>query len=110
VEKRNSFSLSTDARHVVDQLKTGLTAALENGIQVVHRKADVVNPGTALLHEPPDRRVRLDGFQQLDQRFSRCKSRDLCPIRIIQLDLGQAKNIPEKRHALAERPDRDANV
>ncbi len=110
MEKRNSFSLSTDARHLVDQLKPGLPAALEDGIQVVDRKADVVNAGTSLLHEPGDRRVRIDGFQQLDQGFSCGKAHDLRPIRIIQLHLGQAEDIAEKRHALAERPHRNADV
>lgn len=110
MQKSDSFSLGTDARHLVDQLKPGTPAALENGIEIVDRKADVVNPGTALFHEPADRRVRFDGFQQLDQGFSRGKAGDLRPIRIIQLHLGQAEDIAEKRHAFAERPHRNANV
>ena len=63
MQECNPLSLRADARLFVDELNPCRPAALEHRVQVVDRKADVMNSWTALGHEARDRRPRIIGFQ-----------------------------------------------
>lgn len=54
MQKRDPLSLCSDPRLLVDELYTGSAAALEHRVQVVDRKADVMDPGPSLRHEASD--------------------------------------------------------
>jgi hypothetical protein len=110
VQKRNSLSLSANARNVVDKPHTGLTAALERAVEIVDGKADVVYRRPASVDEARDWRLTIVRLEELDQGFPGTESHNACPIGIIQLDLGQSEHIAEERDALFERSHCDSNV
>jgi len=55
VEKRDPFSLGPDTGFLVDELDPRLPAALQHRVEIVDRKADVMDAGSALRHEARDR-------------------------------------------------------
>jgi len=57
VEECDPFSLRSDARLIVNELNAGLATAIERRVEVVDRKADMVDSGTPFPHEPRDRRI-----------------------------------------------------
>ena len=63
MEKGDSLSLRPYARRVVDQPDTFGPAAGEGVIQIVNRKADVMNAWTATVDEPGDRRIGGVGLE-----------------------------------------------
>lgn len=110
MEERDTLALRADARHFVDKLNSRLPAPLENSVQVVDGEANVVYSRSALLDKPGDRRARVCRLEELHQGFSRSEPSDAGAVRVIKRHLREAEHIAEKRHALAERPDCDADM
>ena len=102
MEKGDSFSFRADPRYIVDKLNSRPAAPLERSVQIVDRKADVMEPRASLRDEAGDRRVGISRFQQLDERATGVEPGNPRPVGIIQLDLGEAENVAKKRQARTE--------
>lgn len=110
MQERDSLSLRSDPRLLVDELYAGSPAALEHCVEVVDGKADVVDTGPALCHKPPYGRLGIVGLQQLHQGLPRGEPDYARPIRIIEVDLGQTQDVPEERNAPCESLDCDPDM
>ena len=110
MQEGNSFSLGSDARFLVDELNTRGAAPLECRVEVVDRKADVMNPGTTLRHKAGNRRRGVVGLQQLDEGLSRAEPHDARSVGIIEFHLSQTHYIAEKGKSVAEGLQGDPNV
>lgn len=110
MQECDSLSLSANARLVIDDLDACPPAALEHGVQVVDRKADVMDAGSAFGHEARDRRRRVSGLEKLNEWLAGAQANDARAVRIIEGNLAQTQHIPKKREALGESLDRDSNV
>lgn len=110
MQKGDSFSLGSDARFLVDELNTRGAAAVECRVQVVHRKADVMNPRSALRYEARDWGCGIVRLQQLDERLPGAESHDARSVGIIEFHLSQTQNIAEKGKGVAEGLQSDPNV
>lgn len=97
MEKRDSFSFSAHPRNIVDKLNSRLATARECAIQIVDRKADVMQSGPSLRHEPANRRVGVRRFQELNERAAGVEASYARAVRIIQVDLLEAKDVTKKR-------------
>jgi len=96
VQEGNTFAFRAQARGLVDHSQSGGTAALQGGIQVIHRKADVVYSGSAPLDKSVDWGTCLCAFQQLDERAPGVKADYLRSVGIGYLHLFHVKNVPKK--------------
>lgn len=110
MQEGDSFSLGSDARCLVDELNTSGTAAVECRVQVVHRKANVMNPRSALRHEARDRRRGIVGLQQLDEGLPGAEPHDARSVGIVEFHLSQTQNIAEKGKGVAEGLQGDPHV
>src|SRR5690606_3736863 len=110
VQEGNALSFRTHARHFVDQANSPSPATAHGGLQIIHRKADVVDPRPPALHETADRRLRTLGLQQLYQRLARFQPGYASAVGVIQLHLGQSQNVAVEREDLLEVPDRNSHV
>lgn len=110
MQEGDSFSLGSDARCLIDELNTRGAAAVECRVQVVHRKANVMNPRSALRHEARDRRRGIVGLQQLDEGLPRAEPHDAGAVGVIESYLSQTQNIAEKGKGIAEGLQSDPNV
>lgn len=110
MQEGDSLSLGSKAGLFVYQLQAGNAAALESGVEVVHREADMVNSRPAFGDEPGDRRLRIVRLQQLDQGLSGREARDASSVRVFEVHLGQPEHITEEGHGLRESIHRDSDV
>jgi len=110
VQKRDSLSLRSDSRLLVDELYAGRPAALQHCVEVVDSKADVMDTGPALCHEACNGRGGIVGLQQLYQGLPRGEPDYARPIRIFESGLGQTQDVPEERNAPCEGLDCDPDV
>ena len=110
MDEGDAFSFCADARYIVDESNSGLAALLESPVEIIDRKADMVNSGAAPRDEFSDRRVLAICLEQLDQRFARSDRRDARAVRIIDLGFLKAKDFGEKRNARRDRLHGDSDV
>ena len=110
MQKRDSLSFRSDSRRLVDELYARRPAALQRCVEVIDGKADVMDTGPSLCHEPRDGRGGVVRLQQLHQGLPRCEPDYARPIRIIESGLGQTQHIPEERNAPCESLDCDPDV
>ena len=66
MQECDSFSLRSNPRFLVDKLNSRGAAAVESRVEIVHRKANVMNPRSALLEKLREpvvalRRDQLEG-------------------------------------------------
>ena len=71
MQKGNAFPFRAHARHFIDQPYPGVAAALESRIQVVYRKADMVDSWATPVNVLRDGRTGSGGLQKLHERLSR---------------------------------------
>lgn len=102
MEKRDALSFGSQARCFIDKAESGVAAALQSAVEVVHRKADMVNAGTALGDVLADRRIFGLRFEQFHQRFSGGQPRNGGTVGVVQRNLGHAKDIAVKRKQFVE--------
>ena len=88
MQERNPLALRPDARFVIDELKSRPAATLERRVQVVDRKANVVNSGSALRDGARDRRAGIICLQELDKGFAGAEADDTGAICIVERNLG----------------------
>ncbi len=110
MNKGDAFSFCPETRHLIDQPQPSSTAFLQSRIQVINRKADVMDSGAPLRDEFPDRRVVAIRLEKLNQRIA-CDHRGYVrPVGISNLRLLEPEDIGEQRHARRERLYRDSNM
>ena len=66
MQKGYPFSLRANSRNLIDQLDSEIAAASEHLIEIIHREADVMNPGATPRDEFSNWSIRRSGLQQLD--------------------------------------------
>jgi len=110
VQKRDSLSLRSDSRLLVDELHAGRPAALQRCVEIVDGKADVMDSRSALSHKPRYGRAGIVGLQQLHQGLPRGEPDYARPIRIIESRLGQTQDVPEERNTPCEGLNCDPNM
>ena len=110
MQECDSFSLRSNPRFLVDKLNSRGAAAVESRVEIVHRKANVMNPRSALRHEARDRRRGIVGLQQLDEGLPGVEPHDARSIGIIEFHLSQTENITKKGKGVAEGLKSDPNV
>jgi hypothetical protein len=94
----------------VDELNARCATALQRRIEVVNRKADVVDSRTALRHEARDRRAGIIRLEQLDEGLTRPEPDYFGAIGIVEADLLQTQYIAKKGKTLGDRLNRDSDV
>lgn len=110
MEEGDPFTLGADARFVVDELQSGLAAPLERRVEIVDRKADVVNSGSPFRDEASDRGIRIVRLQELHQGLAGRETDDPRAIGVVERNLGQFQYFAEKRHGRCEGLHSDSNV
>lgn len=110
MQKRYQLSLRSHSRLVVDQRNSGGAAAVERGFEIPDLEADVMNCRPAPLHELPDRRIDLDGLEELDERTARIEAADPCAVQRRKLGGLHPENVPVKRKRIGDRPDGNPDV
>ena len=93
MQKRDPLPLSSYPWRFVDQPKAGRPAPFHDLVQIVNRKADVVNSRSALVQKAGDGIVAGIGLQQLDKRLSGLEAGDSCAIGIVEFHLGHSKDV-----------------
>jgi hypothetical protein len=93
VKEGDSLPLGADPRRLVDQTQAGGPAAIHDLVQIVYRKADVVNSWSALLKKASDRIVPGIGLQELDKRLTGLEAGDSRTVGIVELHLGHSKDV-----------------
>jgi hypothetical protein len=93
MEEGDPLAFRTRARLLVNQPDSRLTTARQRRVQVVHRKADVVNARAALFQEPANGGVGFIWFEKLNQGVARDEPADPRPVAVSQLGLGHSQDI-----------------
>jgi len=88
VQERDPLPLGADSRFLVDELKTRLPTALEGRVEVIDRKANVVDSGPAAVDEATDRGVLVLGLEELDNRLTGGEPDDARTIGVVQRNFG----------------------
>jgi len=110
VQERDSFSLGANARFFINELDACRATPLEHRVEVVDRKADVVDSRTPFRQVAPDRRRGVVGLQQLHQWLTGAKADYPRAVRIVELHFLETQHIPKERERLRERLYRDPNM
>jgi hypothetical protein len=110
VQECNPLSLRADARLFVYELDAGRPAALERRVQIVDRKADVMDSRTALRHEASDRRRGIVRLKKLNKRLARAEPHYLRAVGIVEAHLFQAQYVAKKRETVGDCLNRDPDV
>src|SRR5256885_13773685 len=110
MEEGDPLSFGANARLVIDELKPRLSAALERRVEIIDRKAKVMNSPPPLCHVSADGRIVVLGFEELDERFSGAESRDPRSISVIESHLGKPQHLAKECNAGRERLNSDADV
>jgi hypothetical protein len=103
VQERDPLSFGTDAGHFIYELNAGSSASLQRRIEIVNRKADVVDTRSALRQKSRDRRRRVVCLEQFHQRLASTETDDVRPIGVFESDLPQPQYIPKKRETRRQR-------
>lgn len=110
MQKHDPLSFGTDSRLLIDELHASRPAPLDHRVEVVDRKADVVDSRSSLCYEARDRRRRVVGLQQLHQRLACAEAHYARAVSVIERNFGQPQYIPEKRKARGDSRHGDSNV
>lgn len=110
MKERDPLALHADSRNLVYQPDTGFPAPLQRCVEIVHREADMMDPGSTAGDEFPDRRVLSVRLEQLEQRLARLERADPRAVGIRYFGLVHSEDLPVERHRLGDRGESDANV
>ncbi len=87
MQKRDALSFRADPRLLIYELNAGPAAALQHRVEIVNRKADVMNAGSPLGEEAGNRRGGIFGLEKLHQRLTGAEADDVGSVRIGQHNL-----------------------
>ena len=110
MQEGNPLPLRADARLFVDELNARGATALERRVEVIYRKADVMDSGSALGHEARDRRGGIVRLQELHQRLARLEPDNPGAIGIVEAHLPQTQYVAKERKTFGDGPYRDPDV
>ena len=110
MQERNSFSLRADPRPFIDELNAGRATPIERRVEVIDRKADVMDARTTLRHEARDRRGGIVRLQELYQRLARVEPHYPGAIGIVEAHLPQTQYIAKEGKTFGDGPYRDPDV
>ena len=102
MNESDSLAFGAHTRGFVNQPCPRIPAALQSRVQIVHRKADVMNRRATAGDESADWRVRLCRLQQLDNRSSRIQSRYPRAVGVPQIDGREPQDFPVERENLGD--------
>ncbi len=110
VHERNALPLGAHAWHLVDEPDPRRPAPFERGTQIGCREAHMVDARTAPRDELVDRAARDGGLEEFDQCITCCNRGNPGPIRVIDGNYREAKDVAVEWKSPIERLDRDPNV
>ena len=110
MEERDAPALGAGPRLFVDEANAQRAAAGQRAVEIFHREADVMDPGTAFRDELADRRLGCLRLEQLDERIARGQPEDARAVRIGERHLIQSEHVTIKRDTLSEAVYGDADV
>lgn len=110
MKEGDSLSLGAGARYLVDETDAGCAAALEGGIEIVDREADVMDTRTAFRDELRDRRIRRVCLEKFDERRAGRQAGDLCPVGVAKRNVSEPEHVAVKRYAVVKTAHGDSDV
>jgi len=110
VQERDQLSLRSHPRLVVYQGYSCGSAAVERGFEISDLEADVMYRRTAARHELSDRRIVVNGLEQLDERTASIEAADSRSVHRRKVPSLHAKDVPVKGKHISDRADRNADV
>lgn len=110
MKEDDPLAFRADPGCFVDQPDAGCAATRECGIDVVHRKTHVMDPRTAPSDEATDRRIRVLGLQELDERIAGNQADDARAIGVIEWHDRKAEYVTIKRKGIAKGRHGDADM
>ena len=97
MEERDTFPLGAEPGGFIDQPNAGLATTLERTVEIVDRKADVMDAGTAFGDELADGCVRLLGLEQLDEGVTGREAGDVRTVGVVERVFGETEQIAVER-------------
>jgi hypothetical protein len=110
VQKYDPLSLGPDAWSFIDELNARGLASLDHCVEIVDRKADVMDTRSAFRQKARDRRGGIIGLQQLHEGLSGAEANYAGAVGVIERDFPQPQYVPEKWKNLGDGLYRDSNV
>jgi hypothetical protein len=102
MEKGDALSLRAGPGKLIDESNSSSTTSVEGSLEVVYREADVVDPGSALCDESPDRGIVGLRLQELDERFAGHDAGDSRAISVTERDFRHSEDVAVERQDLVE--------
>ena len=110
MKESNPLSFRTNPGFRIDQPYSRRSAASQDGVQIIHSKAYVVNAGPPLRDELSNRSIIASRLQQLDKRISRGECLDPRTVGIVDRYRLQAEYVAIKGKRGVKRLESDSNV
>lgn len=66
---------------------------MEGGVEIVNRKADVMDTRPAFGHELPDGRIIGFGLQEFDKRLTGSDASDTSAVSVVEWDFGELEQV-----------------
>jgi hypothetical protein len=110
VDECNSSTFGAYPRRFVNEAVACGPAGHKRGIQIGHAIADVMNAGTSLGKEFPNRTFGLERGQQLDLRIAERESQNPSPIYLFGWMRFQAEDIAVERQRGSEIGNGNSNM
>lgn len=110
MEEGDALPLRAEPGRVVDESDAVLPAAVECGIEIVDRKAEMVHAGSASGDELADWRVVSGWGEKLDERVTGGEPGYAGPVGVVQRHDRQAEDVTEKGKTLVEGAHGDADM
>jgi hypothetical protein len=110
MEEGDTFPFRAQAGRLIDEADSSGAAAGEGTVEIVDGEADVMDAGPTFGDELADRRIRMFGFEQLDEGFTGREAGDPGTICIVESDLGHAEQIAVEWKDLVERAHGDPDM
>ena len=110
MQERDTFPLGAEPGRFIDQPNAGLATTLERTVEIVDRKADVMDARAAFGDELADGCVRMLGLEQLDEGVTGRKAGDVRTIGVVERHDGEAEQIAVEWKNVVERAHGDSDV
>jgi hypothetical protein len=110
MEEGNPLPLGSQPRCFIDQSNAGFPATLEHVVEVIHRKADVVDAGTAFRDKFTDGGVIRMPLEEFDKRFPAGHTGNAGSISVVEGYDGHLEHISQERQQIIEGTHGDPDV
>jgi hypothetical protein len=102
VKEGNPFTFRSETRPFVDETDSSGSATFERGVEIVYRKADMMDAWAAFGDELRHWRLWGLGFEELDQGITGAQSGDSGPIVVAERDVVETEQVTVQRKNLVE--------